>query len=351
MIRGKRVKLPIFLPDATRAVVRSLDSCDLALSHTEAIVVNTFHLFSSPGVELLTKLGGVGELMNYRGLIVSDSGGFQIMSLFHQKKLSAKISRQGIEFKWRLKGEDKQILFTPELSIQTQFSINADIMVVLDYFTNPKANQRKQALSVEYTLEWAERSKVEFMRQVKKRKLTDANRPLLMGVIQGGEDKNLRKQCAQKLVKLDFDLYGYGGWPINEAGKFNQEIYKYNASLTPDNKPRFALGVGKPADIKLGVKYGYHFFDCVLPTRDARHGRLYLDDKHYLYISRLAYAGDFLPINSKCQCYTCKHYSRAYLHHLYKIKDSLYWRLSSIHNLYYYHSLIKKLRNYKLEEQ
>ena len=286
-------------------------------------------------------------MMNFPGLIVSDSGGFQIMSLIHQQKTKGKITKQGIKFSWRARGRDQQILFTPEMSIKNQFAINSDIMVVLDYFTDPKASKKDQEYSTELTLDWANRSKDEFNRQIKQRQLSEANRPWLMGVVQGGNDLKLRQKMANKLVSMDFDLYGYGGWPMDEQGKFDNELFKFNATLTPDDKPRFALGVGKPKDIIAGVKYGYHFFDCVLPTRDARHCRLYTAKDKFMYISRGIYAKDPAPIEAGCSCHTCRNYSRGYLHHLFKINDALAWRLATIHNLSYYQGLIKTLRNYK----
>ena len=346
-LRGKQIQLPVFLPDATLGVVRSLDKTDLKNCGVKAVVVNTFHLLINPGVEKLKQFGGIAKFMNFDGLVVSDSGGFQIMSLLHQGKIKGKITPDGLKFTWRLKGENKTMLFSPELSIQTQFAINSDIMVALDYFTDPKANNSQQKFSVDLTLEWAKRSKQEFARQIKKRKLSDKNRPWLMGVVQGGTDLKLRKACAQALVKMDFDLYGYGGWPMDKKGKFDQKLFENNAKLTPDSKPRFALGVGKPEDIALGRKYGYQFFDCVLPTRDARHGRLYLALKNHktstLNIGQGKYAHSQKPLDAKCQCLTCQNYSRAYLHHLYRIKETLYYRLATIHNLYFYQSLLKRL--------
>lgn len=347
-IKNKKINLPCFLPDATRAVVRSLDRIDLEHCKTKAIVVNTFHLMINPGVAILQKVGGVGKLMNFPGLIVSDSGGFQIMSLIHQQKIKAKITEAGIKFKWRFAGQDQQILFTPELSIQTQFAINSDIMVVLDYFTDPKSGKKERELSVALTLEWAKRSKFEFERQVGIRKLTRKNRPWLMGVLQGGADLSLRKACADALVKMDFDVYGYGGWPMDEQGKFDKKLFSDNAKLTPDDKPRFALGVGKPEDIVIGRSFGYDFFDCVLPTRDARHGRLYVKMQQNkaltINIQQGKYATSQEPVAKNCACLTCQTYSRAYLHHLYKIKETLYYRLATIHNLFFYNSLIKSFR-------
>jgi len=353
----KGIKTPIYLPDATQGVVRSLTPEDLKTVGTEAVVVNTYHLLLSLGLEVLEEFGGIGKFMQFPGLIVSDSGGFQIMSLIHQKKTWGRISEKGLEFKWRRRGQDEKVWFTPESSIAAQFTIGADIIICLDYFTNPNGTRKEQELSVEITQLWAERSKQEFERQIKLRKYTAKTRPSLMGVLQGGMDRKLREKSAKGLITTGFDLYGYGGWPVNEAGEFDQEMSKFNASLTPDDKPRFGLGVGKPEDIVNGVKFGYSFFDCVLPTRDARHSRLYVfNDEvnkldlnhefyHFLYIDAQTYRFDKLPIDPHCQCPTCTLYSRAYLYHLFKVKESLAWRLATIHNLYFYNSLLAKLRD------
>jgi queuine tRNA-ribosyltransferase len=352
----KGIELPIYLPDATQGAVRSLTPADLAMVGTQAVVVNTYHILLSLGLEVLEKFGGIAKFMQFPGLIVSDSGGFQIMSLIHQKKTWGRISEKGLEFKWRRRGRDEKIWFTPESSIAAQFAIGADIIICLDYFTNPQGTPQEQALSVELTQVWAERSKAEFARQVKLRKLPQNKRPSLMGVLQGGMSWELRRKSAEGLVKTGFDLYGYGGWPVNEAGEFDQEMSKFNASLTPDDKPRFGLGVGKPEDIVNGVKFGYQFFDCVLPTRDARHGRLYVFNDsvekldlnqefyHFLYINSEKHRFDKQPIDAHCQCPTCRQFSRAYLYHLFKVKESLAWRLSTIHNLFFYNQLIARLR-------
>lgn len=347
-IKRKNIRFPLYLPDATRAVVRSLSNEDLKQAGTEAVVVNTYHLLLNPGLSVLKQFGGVKKFMNYEGLVVSDSGGFQIMSLIHQQKTWGKITEEGVQFKWRQNGIDEKILFTPEKSIQTQFAIGSDIIVSFDYFTDPRATKKEQELSVALTSEWAARGKEEYMRQLKKRRIKKADKPWLMGVIQGGDNFALRKESADALLSLDFDLYGYGGWPMDKDGRFDYRLFEYNASLTPDEKPRFALGVGMPENIARGVGYGYQFFDCVLPTRDARHGRLYVRShsqkgETFLHINKGRYSKDKQPISKSCGCFTCRHHSRAYLYHLFKIQDGLYFRLASIHNLYFYQSLVKGL--------
>lgn len=355
-IRGKTVKFPIYFPDATRAVVRSLDSDDLQKAKVEGVVVNTYHLASQPGASVIDQLGGVKKLMNWPGLVASDSGGFQILSIIQKNPAAGTVTDKGIVFR---AGREKN-LFSPEKSIQVQMALDPDIVICLDDFTPPNAKLDAIEISVNRTVEWAKRGKEEFLKQVEKRKIADEDRPLLLAVIQGGDSKAMREKCAQELMKIDFDGYGFGGWPLDKDGKLDFEITSFTASLTPDNVPRFALGVGSPQNILDCFRCGYHIFDCVLPTRDARHRRLYVFDKdpddpaflepqqihRYLYILREKFVRDSRPISPYCDCYTCRNYSRAYLHHLFKIEESLAWRLATIHNLRTYTRLIEKLRSY-----
>ena len=348
-LKGKKLEFPTFFPDGTRAVVRSLDSKDLEEAKVEGIIVNTYHLARQPGDKLLAKLGGVKKFMNWKGFIISDSGGFQIMSLIHRGG-KGKITKAGVYFE----GER----FTPENSIQIQFNLGVDVIIVLDYFTSPKASKDEALESVKITIEWAKRSKEEYLRQIEKRKIPEGKRPLLLAVIQGGFYKDLREKCAGELLKIGFDGYGFGGWPVDDKGNFDFELMRFNAALTPDDKIRFALGVGKPENIVEGVKAGYHIFDCVLPTRDARHRRLYVFKKNwkkileegrhdfyeYIYPTREEFARYKGPIEETCDCYTCQNYSLSYLRHLFKIEDTLAYRLASIHNLRFYTRLIEALR-------
>ena len=349
-IRGKELHFPVFFPDGTRAVVRGVDSSDLKRAGIEGIIVNTYHLMNQPGDKFINTIGGVKSFMNWPGLAVSDSGGFQIMSLIHRGNKKGKITSQGVNFDGKI--------FTPEKSIQVQFNLNTDMVVVLDYFTSPKAANDEIKRSVDITIEWAKRAKEEYQRQLTLRKIANKDRPLILGVIQGGENLQERERCAKALLKIGFDGYGYGGWPMKEDGTFNYQVFEENARFTPDDKIRFALGVGKPAEIVAGMKFGYHIFDCVLPTRDARHKRLYVFKKSpekidwekdkdlfaYIYLNKEKYYRDMGPISEFCDCFTCQNYSLAYLKHLFKINDTLAYRLASIHNLYLYSTLVWKLR-------
>ncbi len=347
---GRKFKLPIFLPDATRGVVRSLDSTDLKNTGVLGVVVNTYHLLSEPGLDVLKKAGGVKKLMNFDGLVVSDSGGFQILSLIYEDKRLGEITDEGVVFNLTSTGERKKTLLTPEGSIRAQFALGADILICLDDCPPKDADTAVLKQSVEMTIAWARRCKDEFTKQQKKEKLD--GKPLLFAVIQGGRDKKLRQFCAEELKKIGFDGYGFGGWPIGENGRVDYETLEFTAELMPDDLPKYALGIGDPASIARCFKMGYAIFDCVLPTRDARHERLYIlkdnlanevDPAEYLYINREALANDLAPISKTCDCWTCRNFSQAYLRHLFKIKDTLAWRLATIHNLRTYTRLMELL--------
>jgi queuine tRNA-ribosyltransferase len=359
-IKDKKIPFPTFFPDATRGVIRGLDSCDLKAAKVEGLIVNTYHLMTQPGTTVLEEIGGIKKFMNWDGWVVSDSGGFQLLSMIYRNASLGKITADGVTFYRGSKGRRKRYHFTPEKSIQVQFSIGSDILICLDDCPSATANQEENEISVKRTIQWAKRCKEEYLKQLDLCKIDGSHRPHLFAVIQGGNDKNLREKCANELMKIGFDGFGFGGWPLGRQGNLNTEILSFTANLMPDNLPKFALGVGNPQAIVEGFKMGYNIFDCVLPTRDARHQRLYvfsedpekidiLDPKEiyqYLYILREKYVRDDKPISEFCDCYTCKNYSRSYLHHLFKIEDSLAGRLATIHNLRMYTRLIENLRKY-----
>jgi len=327
--RRGRLKLPLFFPDATRAVVRSLTSEDVWRTGTRGILVNTLHLYWDLGEKVLTKFGGIAAFMNWSAAVISDSGGFQVVSL--AKKGLGKVTDEGVRFSL---SKRKSLLLTPELSIRYQSLLNTDLMVVLDDFTEVKATKRQARESVERTILWAKRCKTEFAKIYKNKK----RRPYLIGVVQGGEDLSLRKECTQRLVKIGFDGYGYGGWPMTADGKFNLDVARVIRENTPERALLYGLGVGKPEDIAACYRLGFTIFDCVIPTRDARHGRLFVfkNSKDLTYSS-------IYP--EKKQYETDKKW--AYLHHLFKIKDAAAWRLATIHNLRFYAKLMERLRSLK----
>jgi queuine tRNA-ribosyltransferase len=357
-IKGKTYSLPVYLPDATLGVVRSLDSKDIKNTGIKGVVINTYHLINTPGTKILDKIKGIKSFMNYQGLTASDSGGFQLFSLINKNPNLGRVTDEGVILYTDTKKQHKK-LFTPEDSIKAQFSINSDIMICLDDFTPPDASKKRLEQSIDRTIAWAKRCRSEFDKQLKKNKFTKNNRPLLFAVVQGHRNKNLRKHCADELIKIGFDGYGFGGWPFKDNGEFDYEISQVIADITPDDKPRFALGIGGPENIVRLSKMGFDIFDCVLPTRDARHKRLYTftqdpkkliptsrDKKffEYIYIDKAKHNNDFSPISEFCDCKTCKNHTVAYLHHLFKIKDNSAFRLATIHNLRFYSMLMENIK-------
>ncbi|NOY14645.1 MAG: tRNA-guanine transglycosylase, partial [bacterium] len=357
-VKGKDLIFPNFFPDATRGVIRSLDSNDLVEAKVEGLVVNTYHLLSHPGSHLLKKFGGVKKFMNWGGWIVSDSGGFQVLSMVFKNKKLGKITSKGVTFYLDTFNRRKPYLLTPEKSIQTQFRIGADIMICLDFFTPPGADSDMTKKSVDTTIEWAKRCKQEFLKQLENHGYDENNRPLLFGVIQGGTDYKQRQRCAKELIKIGFDGFGLGGWPIDETGQMDYKMLSVDAQLMPDDKIKYGLGIGNPEAVIRSVKMGFNLFDCVLPTRDARHQRLYKfkkplsqvnlldqpDNFEFIQAKKDVYKSAFRPIDEECDCYTCQNYTLAYLHHLFKVKDALAWRLATIHNLRVYTLMVEKLR-------
>jgi queuine tRNA-ribosyltransferase len=341
-INDKIIRLPAFFPDATHGAVKSVGSLDLIRENVSGIVVNTYHLLVDKNIETVKKLGGVHEFTKFPGIIITDSGGFQAMSLIRRSPGNGKITEDGVYF--HINGN--KILLSPELCIKTQLEAGSDIIMCLDDCTDPAEAHKEQKLSVERTVRWAKRCKDYFDRKTNfgRKTKNSKKKPLIFGIVQGGSSKKLRKECADGLIKIGFDGYAYGGWPVDGTGKFLSEIVKFTASVMPDDKPKYAMGVGKPQDIKECIRYGYNLFDCVLPTRDARHERLYVFSGRsykFIYIGSGKYKKDNKPISGKCKCETCTSYSRAYLYNLFKNKDPLALRLATIHNLRFYTDLMK----------
>lgn len=333
------LKLPAFFPDATQGYIRGPSSRDLINLNVDGVVVNTYHLLLHNLINKIKRKGGIHNYMNLNKPIISDSGGFQIMSIIHNRKLG-KIQGDKIIFTL----DNKKITMTPESCIDLQFKIGSDIIMCLDDCTRPDMTEKEQKLSVKRTIKWAKKCKIEFKKQVKKRK----TRPLLFSIIQGGENKKLRKLCAKKLLEIGFDGYAFGGFPMKN-GKFLKNILKYTSSLIPNNLPKYAMGIGKPQDIIDCVKLGYNMFDCVIPTRDARHKRFYIFNNktktnHNTLYLRGRHKNNNSPISNICDCHTCKNHALSKLHSLHKSRDKEYVRLSSIHNLRFYSRLMEKLR-------
>lgn len=351
--RQGRVNLPVFFPDATRGVIKSIDTRDLEETKTLGILVNTYHLYKEVGAARIKKFGGIRNFMDYRGAVISDSGGFQVGSLIKKNPELGHVTDHGVTFK--LHGQS--ILLTPEESIKFQMSLGVDMVVALDDFDAPNASDEENKKTVQRTIEWAVRSKKEFEKICRTRRLVKNKKPYILGVIQGGRSRELRKYCAEELIKIGFDGLGYGG-EEKVKGSINYDLAEFIANLVPKNYFLYALGVGKPDNIVEMNKLGYNIFDCVLPTRDARHKRLYVynfdsikninvyEQNFYSYYvsDKQKYLSDKSPVSLCCDCLLCSRYSKGYLAHLFKIKDPLAWRLSTIHNLRFYSLLMEKLQ-------
>ena len=347
------LRLPAFLPDATRGVVRALDASDVAACGVQGLMVNALHLSSHPGTSVISALGGIHRFAAWDGPIASDSGGFQVFSLLERSPDLGSISDRG--FTYRLDRGASRKTLTPEKCIQKQFQLGADIMFCLDHCTHPAQPSDVQRESVEHTVEWARRCREEFDRRAQA-SAGDERRPLLFAVIQGGDDPDRRHACAERLLEIGFDGYGFGGWPIDRAGGL-VEMVEQVAGLVPEGIPKHALGVGKPENVVRGAGMGYDLFDCTIPTRDARHKRLYVftdkpenvdlrADAFYrnLYMSDEKHTRDPRPLDENCDCLCCQSYSRAHLRHLFAVRDSAAYRLATIHNLRFYAQLMARLR-------
>ncbi|BCY18008.1 tRNA-guanine transglycosylase [Leptolinea sp. HRD-7] len=353
-----QLTLPVYMPDSTQAVVRSVDSIDLEAVKIQSVVMNAFHLMQHPGSMTVQSLGGLHRMAGWNRPIITDSGGFQAYSLIRQNSKYGRLGNDGIIF--QPEGSNRKINLTPEKSIQLQVGFGADVVICLDDCTDVDASRAEQETSIKRTIDWAKRARREFDRQMDQRKIPADKRPLIFGVIQGGAEEDLRKECASALLDIGFDGFGYGGWPIDNAGALVEDIISLTRSLVPEKFPMHALGIGHPLNLAACWRLGYGLFDCAMPTRDARHGRLYAfeegysPEKHslmnsknwldYIYCTDDRFMRDSRPVSEGCDCPVCSRYSRGYLHHLFKIGDSTYQRLATLHNLRFMTRLCELLR-------
>jgi queuine tRNA-ribosyltransferase len=353
---------PAFLPDATLGVVRATDAADLQAVGVRALVMNVFHLMQKPGSSTISALGGLHRMSGWDGPIMTDSGGFQAYSLIRQNPRAGSLSDQGIRF--QPEGADRPIQLTPEKSIQLQMAYGADILVCLDDCTHIDDAAAEQQISVTRTIKWARRCKDEFERLLRQHRSGSPSaelpaRPLLFAVVQGGGSQQLRRECAEALLEIGFDGYGYGGWPLDAQGKLLHDLLGYTRSVIPRAFPMHALGVGHPDSVVACHTLGYQMFDSALPTRDARSGRLYAFTNNpaganfrprgnwweYIYVEDKKHIKANRPISAFCDCHTCQRYSLGYMHHLHKVNDTLYFRLATIHNLRFMMRLMDVIRS------
>jgi queuine tRNA-ribosyltransferase len=355
-IRAKSLSFPAFLPDATSGYVRAVDSQDLHNVGIKALVMNTFHLMQKPGSSTIQAFGGLHQFAGWQDVIITDSGGFQAYSLIHESDKFGTLTDQGIIF--RPEGKGRKFILTPEKSVQLQISYDTDVVICLDDCTHVDAPRGAQELSVERTLDWAKRCKKEFELQIAQRKIEEDDRPLIFGVVQGGGYHDLRQKCAEGLLEIGFDGFGYGGWPLDSQSNLLTEIVSLTRELIPFEYPMHALGIGHPYNLKKTYEIGYEIFDSALPTRDARHGRMMRfktspkstlgpddDWMEYVYIQDKTYIKDSRPVSEFCDCPVCQHFSLGYLHHLFKTGDWLYQRLATLHNLRFMTQLTDNLGN------
>ncbi|NIP54838.1 MAG: tRNA guanosine(34) transglycosylase Tgt [Phycisphaerae bacterium] len=325
------VQTPAFMPVATLGTVKSITPEELQELGFSMIISNAYHLYLRPGHKQIREFGGLHKFMNWNNSIATDSGGFQVLSLAKKRK----IKEDGIVFQSHLDGSEH--FLTPKLSIEIQEHVGSDIMMCLDECPPYSDDYKAIDKSLELTGRWA--------RLCKESRTTDEHGQIgaLFGIVQGGVFSDLRKKSAEQLMDIDFDGYSIGGLGIGEDPHKTHELIEYTAALLPKDKTRYAMGIGNPADIIQAVSGGVDLFDCVIPTRNARNGTLFTNTGK-LVIKNAQFTSDSKPIDESCSCYTCKNYSRAYIRHLYICKEILAIRLLTMHNLSFFGSLMKSIR-------
>ncbi len=321
------VETPAFMPVGTYGAVKTLTPEELRVSGAEIILGNTFHLMLRPGVNIINGHGDLHDFMQWQGPILTDSGGFQVFSLAAIRK----ITEAGVKFRSPVDGS--MVFLGPEESMAVQRALGSDIVMIFDECTPHPATETEARQSMQLSLRWARRSK-----------LAHADNPAaLFGIVQGGMYPPLRTQSVAGLCEIGFDGYAIGGLAVGETSDERLHILDHTTPLLPSQSPRYLMGVGKPEDIVEAVRRGVDLFDCVLPTRNARNGHLFTQQGD-IRIRNSRYRTDTRPLDEHCACYTCRHYSRAYLRHLDQCGETLGARLNTIHNLHYYQQLMRELR-------
>ena len=325
------IETPIFMPVGTLGTVKALSPEELTACGARIILGNTYHLYLRPGCEVIDLFGGLHRFMHWDGPILTDSGGFQVFSL---AKLS-KITETGYTFQSHVDGSRHTL--TPEKSIEVQLSLDSDIMMCLDQCIQYPASREEAEAALELTTRWAERC-FDFWKGNRRPQNN------LFGIVQGGMFPDLRERSAQQLTALDFPGFAIGGLSVGEPIDLMREMADFTLPLLPDGKPKYVMGVGTPEDLVELVALGADMFDCVMPTRNARNGQLFTASGT-LNIANARFRTDTGPIEADCTCYTCRHYSRAYLRHLYKTRELLAYRLNTLHNIHYYLNLMAAIRS------
>lgn len=324
------IETPVFMPVGTQATVKAISSEELIELNAKLILSNAYHLFLRPGAEIIEKAGGLHNFMNWKYGILTDSGGFQIMSLAKLRK----ISDEGVEFQSHIDG--KKIFLTPEDIINFQILIGSDIVMSFDECIEYPAEYNIAKQAADRTYLWAKKGLKIFKKNRREHQA-------IFGITQGGMYKDLRKESAEKISSLDFDGYAIGGLSVGEPYDVTFELLEYSLNFIPQDKPRYFMGLGSIDEIEKAINLGIDMFDSVLPTRNARNGQVFTSEgKKQLRNSK--YKNLFEPLDKNCDCFVCKNYSLAYLHHLFISKEILGIRLATYHNLYFILNKIKEIR-------
>lgn len=344
------IETPCFMPVGTQASVKTLDQADLENLGAPIILANTYHLHLRPGEGLIHELGGLHKFMNWDKPILTDSGGFQVFSLGLQKEKKGQgalvgIDEDGVTFKSHIDGSTHR--FTPESAIQIQQKLGADIIMAFDECTPDDAPHEYALEAMERTHRWAERCLAE-----NKKISGQKHDQFLFGIIQGGQHRDLREESARFISSLDFDGIAVGGESIGYNMEATGKIMKWLGPILPEDKPRYTMGVGlAPNDLLKAVALGSDMFDCVAPTRLARHGMLFMGNDERININNSSFAKDAGPVAPGCACPACQNYSRAYLHHLFAAQEITGMRLASIHNLHFMLDLMRRARQAILKDE
>jgi queuine tRNA-ribosyltransferase len=323
------LQTPAFMPVGTYGTVKAMTPPELIESGAEIILGNTFHLWLRPGIKVIEAHGGLHQFMGWNGPILTDSGGFQVFSLAQMRK----ITEEGVRFASPVNGS--KVFLSPEVSMQIQTTLNSDVVMIFDECTAYPATVEAAAKSMELSMRWAARSRMEFDR------LNNPN--ALFAIVQGSTFEHLRAQSARTLVDIGFHGYAVGGLAVGEPESERNHTLDFTLPMLPTDKPRYLMGVGRPEDLIEAVKRGVDMFDCVMPTRNARNGHLFTRFGQ-VKIRNAVHEFDTQPIDPECSCYTCKNFSRSYLRHLDKCNEILGARLNTIHNLHYYQELMQGIR-------
>ena len=337
------VKTPVFMPVGTQASVKSLSSEEVAEMGAEIILGNAYHLYLRPGEEIITKAGGLHKFMNWPGPILTDSGGYQIFSLTGLTKTS----QEGVKFQSHLDGSSH--FLTPERVVEIQNTLGSDIIMPLDECLEYPSDMVLVKESVDLTIAWLKRS-IERHKELNKTSRVTGQKQMLFGIVQGSFYKELRRESAERTRELDVDGLALGGLSVGEPKDLTAEMLDITLPLLPENKPRYLMGVGLPEDLWNYIEKGVDMFDCVVPTRNARNGQVFTSAGKKV-ITHACYKDDFKPLDENCSCFTCRHYTRAYMHHLFRTQELLGLRLNSLHNVHFMLNLINSVRQAITEDR